>query len=64
MWHYVIGSSKPYQVTYLWKALAEAILMHFKELNLELKRLSYGHLNDPDFFLNALGKISGLFWAL
>ena len=45
---HVIGSSKPYQVTYLWKALAEAILMHFKALNLELKRLSCGHSNDPD----------------
>ena len=45
-WQYVIVNSKLYQVAYLWKELADAILTHSCPLNLELKCRSYGHLKN------------------
>ena len=49
-WHYVIVNSKLYQVAYLWKELADAILTHSCPLNLELKCRSYGHLKNEKLF--------------
>ena len=50
MWHYVIVNSKVYQGAYLWKDLANAVLMHSCPLNLELKCRSYGHLKNKKLF--------------